>query len=60
MAVYGDQEVYEELKKYPGSLAVLGGEKLLPAHRYVFFGEEQENLDLYLENRENLEKKLGM
>lgn len=57
VAVYGDEEIYEQLKKAPGIRAVRGEDTLLPAHRYVLFAEEQENLRFFLTHRPALEKR---
>ena len=55
VAVYGDRRIYEQVKKSPSYRAVQGTDKLLPAHRYLLFGEEQDNLRFYLEHRDELE-----
>lgn len=57
VAVYGDRDVYNQLKKSHDYRTVYGTDRLLPAHRYVLFGEEQENLRFYLEHREKLEER---
>ena len=58
VAVYGDRDCYEALKKDLAHARVtFGTDKLLPAHRYVLFMDEAENLRFYLENREELEKR---
>ncbi len=57
VAVYGDEEIYEQLKKAPGVRAIRGETALLPAHRYVLFADEQENLHFYLTHRPVLEQR---
>ena len=57
VAVYGDREIYEQIKKTRSYPVVQGAEKLLPAHSYVLFGEEQENLRFYLTHQEELQNR---
>ena len=55
VAVYGDHALYLALKKR--CRVTEGAESLLPAHRYLFFGGEEENLDSYLRFREKLKNR---
>ena len=57
VAVYGDEEIFELLKKAPGIRAIRGETTLLPAHRYVLFAEEEENLRFYMTHRPVLEQR---
>lgn len=57
VAVYGDEEIFELLKKAPGIRAIRGETTLLPAHRYVLFAEEEENLRFYMTHRSVLEQR---
>ena len=57
VAVYGDEEIFELLKKAPGIRAIRGETTLLPANRYVLFAEEEENLRFYMTHRPVLEQR---
>lgn len=57
VAVYGDEEIFEQLKNAPGIRAIRGEKTLLPAHRYVLFAEEEENLRFYMTHRPALEQR---
>ena len=57
VAVYGSHELYESLRKEGRYPVVEGEDRLLPAARYLLFGEEQENVDFYLKNKKKLENK---
>ncbi len=55
--VYGDEEVYDRLKKDGRYHVARGKGDFLAADRYVLFGSEEENLDFYIKNRDALEKR---
>lgn len=57
VAVYGDEEIFEQLKSAPGIRAIRGETTLLPAHRYVLFADEEENLRFYMTHRPVLEQR---
>ena len=57
VAVYGNEELADSIRSTCSYPVVTGEEKLLPAHRYVLFWDEEKNLDFFLEHRKELEKR---
>ena len=57
VAVYGDRDLYLRIRRDGRYGAIEGEDRLLPASIYLFFGKEQENLDMYSRYREHLEGK---
>ena len=57
VAVYGDEELADSIRSACSYPVVTGVEKLLPAHRYVLFWDEEKSMDFFLEHRKELSKK---
>ena len=57
VAVYGDRDLYRRIRREKRYRAIEGEDRFLPASIYLFFGDEQENLDAYRRYKDRLEGK---
>lgn len=56
-AVYGPQELQDQLLSQLGNRGIRGGDRLVSAGNYILAGEEQENLSFYARHRAELKDK---